>query len=295
MLNRESQSMVLLLVTATIWGFAFPYQKAAMDHIGPMLFMATRFTVGTLSLIPLILLTRNSESSKSSDKKILAIAGLWTGVCLFLGAGTQQVGLIYTTSGKSGFITGLYIIIVPLILALNRHRIGRGVWMGALLAIMGLYLLSGSDVDSFNRGDALTVFSAVFWALQIIILGWASPKTDGIRLATIQFAVCALLSWIAAIIFEPFSWSGIEAAAVPILYTGLIATGVAFTFQVIAQKHVQASPAAVIMSLEAVFAAIGGWLLLGETMSLINIMGCALMLAGMLTAQLYKQKSVIQI
>ncbi|MFP4038106.1 MAG: DMT family transporter, partial [Desulfobacteraceae bacterium] len=283
----------LLLLTALIWGSAFVAQRAGMEHVGPFTFNGVRFALGSLILLPLALRSRPlvpGGVQSGSPQAAAAPTSLWggglAGVVLFVAAALQQVGLVYTTAGKAGFITGLYVIIVPLMGLMWGFRPGWGGWLGACLAVAGLYLLSVTEDFSLAKGDFLELLGAFFWAGHVLILGWLSPKVRRIRLACTQFAVCSVLSLAAASALETITWAGIRGAAVPILYGGLLSVGVAYTLQVIAQRHAPPVHAAVILSLEAVFAALAGWLILGEVLGLRGVVGCGLMLAGMLAAQL---------
>jgi drug/metabolite transporter (DMT)-like permease len=197
------------------------------------------------------------------------------------------VGLVYTTAGNAGFITGLYVVIVPLIGLLFRQKSSAGSWLGAGLAAVGLYLLSVTDRFTIARGDFLELVGAFFWAGHVLVLGHFSPRVSAIRLAITQFAMCSVLSLVTALFFETITLSGVVAATVPILYGGVASVGIAYTLQVVAQKSAHPAHAAILLSLEAVFAALGGWLMLGEVISPRGMAGCGLMLAGMLLSQLW--------
>lgn len=281
----------LLFLTALIWGVAFVAQRVGMEHVGPFTFNGIRFTLGALALLPLAV-RRNSIAppeivdGRALPGKTLLWGGIASGLVLFGGAAFQQMGLVYTTAGKAGFITGLYVIIVPAMGLFMGFRPKWGGWAGACMAAVGLYLLSVTEGLTFAPGDLLVLASAFFWALHVLILSWLSPRVRRIRLACMQFAICAILSLITAGVIETIEFEGIRRAAVPILYGGLLSVGIAYTLQVVAQRHAPPVHAAVILSLEAVFAALSGWILLGEVLSPRAILGCALMLSGMLTAQL---------
>ncbi len=290
------KSDLLLLLAAAIWGFAFVAQRIGMDYIGPFTFNGIRFALGALSLVPLAVFNRKQPLSTArtafKSKAAFLYGGLLAGTVLFAGASLQQVGLIYTTAGKAGFITGLYVVIVPMLGLLGRQRTDAGTWLGALLAVWGLYLLSiKSATFAISTGDLLEIIGAVFWAVHVIVIGWLSPRTDTVRLAITQFAVCSLLSLGTAFFIETVSLAAIRQAAIPILYGGLLSVGVAYTLQVVVQRRAHPSHAAIILSLEAVFAALGGWVVLNETLSLRAGIGCALMLAGMLLSQLWGMKT----
>jgi len=292
------KSNALLLTTAAIWGFAFVAQRLGMDHVGPYTFNGIRFALGSLSLLPLLLMTANGGGSSAAGAPSLRqtlLGGIVAGAALFLGASFQQVGLVYTTAGNAGFITGLYVVIVPLMGLLWRQRPDVATWIGAVLAAAGLYLLSVTAAFTIAYGDVLELIGAFFWAGHVHIIGWLSRRIHPLRIAFIQFATCSALSLVAAVLLETMTWHGVRAALVPILYGGLMSVGVAYTLQVVAQKEAHPAHAAIILSLEAVFAALGGWLLLGEVLSLRGMSGCGLMLAGMLLSQtgplLLKRKS----
>ena len=286
------KSNALLLITAAIWGFAFVAQRVGMDYLGPFTFNAARFTLGSLSLLPLLFISRGERPASENilprpGLKLIVFGGFSAGFMLFMGISLQQVGLVYTTAGKAGFITSLYVVIVPILALFWKQSTNPGTWLGAVLATMGLYLLGVTGRFTVEFGDLLEFFCAFFWAAQVLIIGWLSPKIQSVKLAFTQFVVCAVLSLIAAVIFEDISWDALVQASWAILYSGILSSGVAFTFQVMAQRHTHPAHASIIMSLEAVFAAIGGWLLLNEILSMRGLMGCVLMLCGMLLSQLW--------
>ena len=288
------KSNLLLLLTAVIWGFAFVAQRAGMEYIGPFAFNAIRFALGSVSLIPLLIINRSrnnqSENLFHFKNKYFIKGGLILGVVLFLGSTFQQTGLVYTSAGKSGFITGLYIILVPIFGLFIGQKTSLFTWLGAMTAVIGLYLLSVTEDLSMNIGDILVLTSAVFWAVQILIIGFLSTRTDAIQLAFYQFVICSFLSFIAASITEITTLSRILEALIPILYAGICSVGIAYTLQIIAQRKAHPANAAIIMSLEAVFAVIGGWLILSESIPLRGLIGCAFMLTGMILSQINFEK-----
>ncbi len=280
----------LLLLTALIWGFAFVAQRVGMEYVGPFTFNGVRFALGSLSLLPLIIVTRKKRRSGGEEQPTLQPrtvlgASILAGLVLFLGASFQQVGIVYTTAGKAGFITGMYVILVPIIGSRWGQKTTTGTWIGAILAITGLYLLSMTGNFTISKGDLLVLISAFFWAGHVLLLGWLSPKTDSLVLASTQFAVCSVLSMMTAFGVEAVTLESIIRGAVPILYGGLMSVGVAYTLQVVAQRTAHPAHASVILTLEGAFAAIGGWLILGEILSIRSLVGCALMLLGMLVSQ----------
>ncbi len=290
----------LLLLAAAIWGFAFVAQRAGMEHIGPITFNAIRFALGALAVLPLVLARRRAARRAAVETAPRAVpdaaarqrriqplpAGLLAGAVLTGGAMLQQAGLVSTTAGKAGFVTGLYVVLVPLAGLFWGQRAGWSRWLGVVLAACGLYLLSVTRQFTIERGDLLVLASALFWTGHVLLLGWLSPRTDAVALALVQNAVCAVLSGAILPFVEQPSLQAIRAAAVPILYGGLLSVGVAFTLQILGQRRAPPVHAALLLSTEAVFAALGGWWLLGERLGARGLAGCALMFAGMLCAQL---------
>ena len=282
----------LLLLTAAIWGFAFVAQRVGMDYVGPFTFNGVRFALGSLVLVPLILRNRKNQTSNGKvlnreEKKVVIFGGAILGITLFTAASLQQVGLVYTTAGNAGFITGLYVVLVPILGLFWKQRPDAGTWIGAFFAVIGLYFLSITDKFTISFGDLLELFGAFFWAGHVLIIGWLSPKMDSLKLACTQFAACSVLSLFTALLVEKIVMKSIFQAAIPILYGGALSVGVAYTLQVVAQKKARPAHAAIILSLEAVFAAFGGWLILDEILTFRGIIGCALMLTGMLLSQLW--------
>ncbi len=278
----------LLLLTAAIWGFAFVAQRAGMEHVGPFTYTAVRFALGSLVLVPLVAARGRREAPATPVARAIrpVPAGLLAGAVLFGGAILQQAGLVSTTAGKAGFITGLYVVLVPLAGLAWGERAGWPRWVAAVLAAGGLYLLSVTGGLSVEPGDLLVLLGALCWTAHVLVLGWLAPRTDPIALACVQFAVCSVIAGIVAVAAEPLSVREIRAAAVPIGYGGLVSVGIAYTLQVVAQRRAPASHAAILMSLESAFAALGGWLVLGERLGPRSVAGAALMFAGMIVSQL---------
>ena len=292
MAGKVMTSDALLLLTASIWGFAFVAQRAGMDYIGPFLYTGIRFLLGGMVLVPFLFVQRRRKTRPVVKKPLAKVlAGSLAGSLLFLGVSFQQVGLLYTSAGKAGFITGLYVIIVPILGIIRRQRSPRGTWAGALLAVVGLYLLSVTGGFRIGRGDFLVLMSAFFWAFHVLVIGWLSPKFESVQLAMIQFVFCGLVSLIVAFALEEVAVKSILEAALPIAYGGICSVGIAYTLQVVAQKKAPPAHAAIIMSLEGVFAVLGGYLLLNESLSVKGAFGCSLMLFGMLMSQIAVVKS----
>ena len=286
--NQEMKSNVLLMLTAAIWGFAFVAQRVGMQYVGAFTFNGVRFALGSLSLIPLIIFfdkKRKTERTEETASASALVPGIIAGSILFLAASLQQIGLAYTTAGKAAFITGLYIVLVPLFGILLKHRIRLSTWAGVLLAVVGLYFLSVNEDFSIARGDFLEIIGAFFWAAHILTIDYFTKKVDALKLSFVQFAACAVLSTAVALITEDISMAGLSGALIPILYGGLFSVGIAYTLQVVGQKHAKPSHAAIILSMESVFAALGGALLLSENLGGRGYLGCALMFAGMIMTQ----------
>ena len=285
------RSNMMLLMAAAIWGLGFVAQRLGMDHMGPFTFNGLRFLLGALSLLPLLWWLKSRQpkpqpGSPSGDRRLLLAGGLIAGGVLFSAASLQQVGLLYTTAAKAGFITGLYIILVPVIGLALRHKTGVNTWVGALIAMAGLYYLSVTEEFTIGYGDLLQVIGALFWAIHLLVLDHYSNRVAPIRLAGVQFVVCGLLSLGTAFVIETPTLGGAMAGWQALLYAGLVSVGIGYTLQVVGQRGAHPAHAAIILSLETVFAAIGGVLLLGEHLDERAIVGCALMLAGMLISQI---------
>ncbi len=277
------------MVVAAIWGLAFVAQRIGMDHVGPFTFNGVRFVLGGLSLVPFVFFPRNRIKDQNAGG--LLPSGIISGLILFCGISLQQVGLVYTTAGKAGFITGLYVVMVPLIgLFIKNSRTSPGTWTGAVLAGIGMYFLSVTKDMDMAFGDLLVFFSAVCFAFHLIIIGRLSQRFDTVGLSLVQCCVCAALSLVTALFSETLVLSDILDAALPLLYGGVLSVGVAYSLQIYGQKNSPTSHAAIILCLESVVAALGGWIILDEMLSHRGILGCILMLAGMLISQLYSTK-----
>jgi drug/metabolite transporter (DMT)-like permease len=288
----------LLLTTAIIWGFAFAFQRSGMEYLGPFAFTAARYALGALSLVPLLAATRRARAARA-----MSSYGSWSarrriggavlaGIALFSGAGLQQVGLVTTTAANAGFITCLYVVIVPVIGAFFGKKSGPRIWLAAALALAGLYILSVGAGFAMSKGDLVVLAGAFFWAFHILLVGKLVAHIEALELAVGQFLTCALLSLLAALLLEPRPFSGILPAAIPLLYGGILSIGVAFTLQIVAQRTAHPAHASIILSMEALFAGIGGVLILGESVTLRLVAGGLLMLAGMVVSQIEARPKV---
>ena len=290
MKTQALKTDLLMIITAAIWGFAFVAQRQGMETMGPFLFTGVRFLIGVVVLLPVIWFLskkpqQNHKAEVSTEK--LVFAGTVAGVLLFGAISWQQVGLQYTTAGKSGVITGLYIFFVPLIGLFFGQRTGSGTWLGATIALFGLYLLSIKEDFSIAEGDLLQLICAVFFAAHVLVIGYLAKRMDPLKISLVQYLVCGFISLFIAVVIEVISWDMIVATTIPLLYAGIMSSGIAYTLQVVAQQHAHSSHAAIILSLEGAFAVLGGWLILDEQLPMRGLLGCALMLMGMLLSQLF--------
>ncbi|MFA6033363.1 MAG: DMT family transporter [Myxococcota bacterium] len=286
---RTLKSSLILLLVAVIWGSTFVAQRVAMGSIGPLFYTAVRFALGGLLLLPFALVALRKEQFKKRD----LVAGVAAaGLALFGGASLQQMGMVETPAGKAGFITGLYVVLVPLILLFWRKRPSTGELCGAALSIAGLYFLSVHGRISLEPGDAWVIASAFVWAVHLLVLGHFSPRLPTFIFASGQFIVCAVLSMAAALVFEPVRVSMVGSSAVPIIYGGAVSVCIAYTLQIFAQRELPPTFTAIILSLETVFAAVFGAVILGERMGGRELVGASLMFAGMMAAQLAPRRRI---
>jgi len=294
--NKAMQANLMMLLAASIWGFAFVAQRVGMETMGPHWFNSLRFFIGVVALKPVVIWmdrfqAKSATESPKSSVKTLLMGGAVAGFLLFIGATFQQVGLQYTTAGKAGFITGMYIFFVPLIGLFFRMKTGLGTWLGALIALWGLYLLSINEDFTLSKGDTLQLICAVAFAGHVLMIGYLASRMDTVKLSLVQFFVAGLLAMILALYSEQLTWGMVTSTAVPLLFAGVMSTGIAYTLQTIAQQHAHPSHAAIILSSEGVFAVIGGFLLLNEVLPVQGLLGCGLILAGMLMSQLMPRLS----
>ncbi len=282
----RTKANILLLAAGAIWGLGFVAQSSAMDDIGPNLFVGLRFVFATLAIFPFML--REARQAEKPLDRGYVMPFIAIGVALYLGMISQQAGLLTTTVTNSGFLTGLYVIIVPfLAVILFRERPHWIVWPCATAAFAGIWLLSGGGIDHLTTGDWLTILCAVFWALQVLMISrYGRGSGRPVTMAVIQFAICAILGLAAAFALEEIHWPSILAAMPEILYAGIFSGGIAFTLQAVGQRHTTASQAAIFLSSEAVFAALSAAILLSERMPLMGLAGCALILAAIIAVEI---------
>ena len=294
-MNRKTRGNLMLLLTALIWGTAFVAQSAGMDYVGPFTYNGVRTLLGGIVLLPIIALFDRSKPAAQrpapAERAVINKTSAWGGLCcglmLCIGSSLQQYGISMTTAGKAGFITALYIIIVPLMGVFIHKKIPRIIWLCVAIAVAGFYLLCVKDGFSISTGDLLVLCSAFFFSLHIMVIDhFASKEVDGVRMSCVQFFVAGGLTMIPAFLFEEITLASLWAARYTILYTGVMSCGVAYTMQILGQKDTDPTTATLIMSLESVFAALSGWLLLHESLSGKELMGCALVFAAVLLAQI---------
>ncbi len=293
MTKTQLKANILLLLTAAIWGLAFVAQKVGAEHVGAFTYNGIRFALGSISLIPLILFLNKkkgeNEETKNNDRDSLKLtikAGIIAGCALFIATSLQQMGVMGTTAGKAGFITGLYMVIVPILGLFLKQKVNKSTWIGIVIAIIGLYLLSINEDFSISNGDLLVLIGSVGWAVHILLIDNFTKKIDPLKLSSVQFATCSILSLVMAIIFEDINMVGISGAMVSILYGGLLSVGVAYTLQVVAQKNAKPSHAAILLSMESVFGALGGAMFLGERIGARGLVGCILIFIAIIISQL---------
>jgi len=285
MKKKQLGNSLLLLLTATIWGSAFVAQSVGMEHVGPFTFTFSRSIIGGIVLLPCILLL--GKWKKGFATKVEWIGGICCGIALCVASNFQQVGIQFTTVGKAGFITALYVVLVPIFGLFLKKRVPILIWGCVGLSVVGLYLLCmPAGAFTLALGDLLVLICAVLFTVHILVIDHFSPKGDGVVISCIQFFTCGILSGIPMLFFENPSVGNMIDAKWSILYAGVLSSGVAYTLQVVAQKNVNPTVASLIMCLESVVAVLAGWIVLGQDMSSREILGCVLMFVAIVLAQL---------
>lgn len=277
----------MLLLTAFIWGIAFVAQSVGGDAVGGFTFQGVRNLIGALVLLPVIAVTERGKKKVQEDRKTLLMGGICCGILLCIAGNLQQIGIADTTVGKAGFITAMYILIVPVLGIFLKKKAGFKVWIGVLLGAVGLYLLCmNGESFSMGKGDVLVLACSFVFSLHILVIDHFSPKVNGVKLSCIQFFVCGVISMILAFVFEKPSVQGILTGWLPILYAGALSCGVGYTLQIIGQKNMDAAVASLILSLESVFSVLAGWVILHQTLTGRELFGCLFMFAAIILAQL---------
>ena len=298
--SKKLHSNLMLLLTAFIWGVSFVAQSVGMEYVGPFTFNSVRNFIGAFVLllfIPLIDKTNRTSAStdpasdpaanvSSSNRQTLIIGGILCGICLAVASSFQQIGIAYTSVGKAGFITAMYIVIVPILGLFLGKKVRALAWISVGLSVVGLYLLCMTGSIALNKGDLLELICAFCFSFHIMIVDYFSPKVDGVRMSCIQFFTCGILSGIPALLFEHPELSSILKAWQPILYAGIMSCGVAYTLQVIGQKNMNPTVASLILSLESCISVLAGWIILGQQLSIKEFLGCIIMFAAIILAQL---------
>ena len=299
MKNGEMKGNILLVITAVIWGAAFVAQSVSMDHIGAFTFQGVRSLIGSAVLVPVILALTSVKKKKGEyvkpDKKEKAQlwkAGIICGIILTVASNLQQAGIQYTTAGKAGFITALYIVVVPILGLFMKKKVSLRIWMCVIMAMVGLYLLSMTEGFRHSMGDTLVLLCAIAFSFHIVVVDHFASIVDGVKLSCIQFLVCGVISSILMFIFEEPQIDGIMKAAVPILYAGVLSCGVAYTLQIVGQKYTRPTVASLLMSLESVFAVLAGMIILSEIPTVREAIGCIVMFAAIIITQLPEKAKI---
>lgn len=297
-MKNKLQGELMLLLAALIWGASFVAQRTGMEYVGPFTFNGIRSLLGSLALVPVIMVMNRQRrkmgeagpANKEVEKRNLLIGGSLCGIILFVASSLQQYGLVYTTAGKAGFITALYIVFVPLCGFFLKQRIRPLLWLCVGLATVGLYLLSVQEGFAINSGDLLVLASAFAFTAHILVIDHFSPQTDGVKMSCLQFLVCGVLSLPFMWVCETISWANIKACWLPIAYAGILSCGVAYTLQIIAQKRTEPTIASLLLSLESAFALLAGMVILHEQVSSREAVGCLIMFAAIILAQLPEKR-----
>lgn len=300
--RQKLKGNAMLLTSALIWGAAFVAQSVGMQYVGPFTFNGVRSLLGGLVLLPVImLLDRRSGrrptlwgTNDRAERSALLRGGVCCGLVLAAASGLQQFGMQHTTVGKAGFITALYIVIVPIFSIFLGRRAGLNIWVSVAIAVGGMYLLCMTDGFTLGRGDMLVLCGAFMFAVHILVIDRFSPKADPVRLSCVQFWVSGIVGTVCSFIFESPEISSILSAWLPICYAGIMSSGVAYTLQIVAQKNMNPTVASLILSLESVFALLSGWVILGQKLTAREAAGCALVFAAIILAQIpiRKRKAV---
>ncbi|CDZ74324.1 putative membrane protein [Peptoniphilus sp. ING2-D1G] len=287
-MNKKLISIILLVLTAMIWGFAFVAQTTGMDYIEPFTFSAARSLLGGFVMVLFFpLLERlNKDNTIVEDKPTTRRAAISCGIVLFFAMNFQQYGLLFTSAGKAGFITTLYVVIIPIIRKFMGHKIQKRTQICILGATFGLYLITVKENMSINMGDVLVFASAIFYSIHTLLLAHYSPRVDAVKLNAFQFIICGVLSLLPALVFEDISLKNIYSASVSIFYVGVLSSAVAYSFQIIGLRNIDSTLASLLSSLESIFAVIGGYLILGQILTRREIVGTVIVLIFTIAAQL---------
>jgi drug/metabolite transporter (DMT)-like permease len=300
-MTKNIKGALLLLLASFIWGTAFVAQSVGMEYIGPFTFNGVRTLVGGLVLLPLIFVRSRSkqkrESTSDTGKEYIK-DGIICGIILCIASSLQQVGLQYTTPGKAGFLTALYIVVVPLIGMFTNKKSNIILWVSVAIAVIGTFLISIKDDFTISRGDLLVIICALAYAAHIIAVDRFAPKVDAVKMSCVQFFTAGTISFIIALFIEDPSFNTVLISWGPILYAGIMSSGVAYTLQIIGQRDTNPTVASLIMSLESVFSVLSGWVILGDELTVRELTGCCLVFCAVIMAQLSvqmnKKKGILQ-
>ncbi|MCM1126323.1 MAG: DMT family transporter [Lachnospiraceae bacterium] len=288
------RSSFLLFLAAFIWGVAFVAQSVGMDYMGPFTFIGARFLMGSMVLLPLVVYRRKGKAVKQrtfGSRRDTLIGGVCCGLALCSAALLQQFGIVYTTVGKAGFITTLYIIIVPIMGIFLKRRVSGKVWIAALIAAAGMYLLCMSEGLRLSRGDTYVFICAILFSVHILVIDHFSDRADGVELSCLQFLTAGIIGSVLALIFEHPTLSNFAGGIIPLAYAGIMSSGVAYTLQVIGQKDLDPTVASLILSMESVVSMLAGWVILGQKLSHRELFGCVLVFAAVILAQLPEKEN----
>lgn len=285
-MSDKLKGTLAILLATIIWGSTFVAQSVGVEHIGPFTFLTVRCFLAVIALLPMIALQNRGRFFEILTSKKLWRAGIPCGIALFIASALQQVGLLYTTAGKGGFITAMYIVLVPIFGLMFRRKPPKTALFSVAIAAVGLYFISGAGITSINIGDLLMLLCAVAFSFQILFIDKLSPGVDSVALNMVQSLVCALISGFFMFLFEEPKMDLILISWFPLVYAGVLSMGVAYTLQIVGQKKLEPTTASLLMSFESVFAALSGWLLLNEKLSWIECFGCALVMGAILISQI---------
>lgn len=287
-MNHKLVNNFLLALTALIWGGAFVAQSVGMDYLGPFTFNSVRCFMGGMVLLPVVFIMRRhkEDTSEEKNRKTLLAGGICCGLALAVASSFQQIGMVYTTAGKAGFITALYILIVPLIRIFFGKKAGIKVWIGVCLAVAGMYFLCMREGFAIAPGDFFVLLCAAAFSVHILVIDYFAPRVDGVSLSCIQFFISGMLCAVPMFLHEKPQIGALMQAWLPLVYAGVLSCGVAYTLQVIAQKNTDPTVASLVLSMESVFSAVTGWMILGERLSGRELFGCLLVFLAVILAQL---------
>lgn len=298
---QQMKNNAMLLLTALIWGCAFVAQSVGMDYVGPFTFNCVRCLIGSVVLIPvIILMDRMKKKSGMSeeqirkergDKKTLLAGGICCGVVLAVASSLQQFGILFTTVGKAGFITAMYIVLVPILGIFIGKKIRPLILVCVVIAVAGLYFLCMTEELSLGKGDFFVLLCAFVFSIHILVIDHFSPLVDGVRMSAVQFLTAGILCAVPMLVWERPVMGEILKAWMPVLYAGVMSCGVAYTLQILGQKHADPAVASLLLSLESVFSVLAGWIILGQSLNGKELFGCVLMFVSIILAQLPEKKA----